>query len=287
MMRYLSILSASLLSLSAHAFNWQDLWLTPDQQGQKLMAKSQFKEAKETFARSDWAAAAAYRAGDYKKAAELYQNLKSEEGYYNQGNALAHLGEYEQAIKAYDKALATTPTNQDALHNRKLVEELLKNDKNKEQNKDKQNKDKQDKDKQDKDKQDKDKQDKDKQDKDKQDKDKQDKDKQDKDKQDKDKQDKDKQDKEKQDKEKQDKENQDKDKQDKDKQDKEKQDKEKQDKEKQDKEKQDNEQQNSEEEREKQQAKEQWLRLIPDDPGGLMREKFLRDHLRRQRGWDQ
>ena len=267
MMRYLSILSASLLSLSAHAFNWQDLWLTPDQQGQKLMAKSQFKEAKETFARSDWAAAAAYRAGDYKKAAELYQNLKSEEGYYNQGNALAHLGEYEQAIKAYDKALATTPTNQDALHNRKLVEELLKNDKNKEQNKDKQNKDKQDKDKQDKDKQDKDKQDKDKQDKDKQDKDKQDKDKQDK---------------EKQDKEKQDKENQDKDKQDKDKQDKEKQDKEKQDKE-----KQDNEQQNSEEEREKQQAKEQWLRLIPDDPGGLMREKFLRDHLRRQRGWDQ
>ncbi|HHF0526846.1 TPA: tetratricopeptide repeat protein, partial [Legionella anisa] len=43
----------------------------------------------------------------------------------------------------------------------------------------------------------------------------------------------------------------------------------------------------SEAEREKQQAKEQWLRLIPDDPGGLMREKFLRDHLRRERGWYQ
>lgn len=28
----------------------------------------------------------------------------------------------------------------------------------------------------------------------------------------------------------------------------------------------------------------QWLKLIPDDPGGLMREKFLRDHLLRQRG---
>ncbi len=39
----------------------------------------------------------------------------------------------------------------------------------------------------------------------------------------------------------------------------------------------------SQSEKEKQQAKEQWLRLIPDDPGGLMREKFLRDYLSRQR----
>lgn len=37
-------------------------------------------------------------------------------------------------------------------------------------------------------------------------------------------------------------------------------------------------------EREQQQAKEQWLRLIPDDPAYLLREKFLRDHLRRQNG---
>ncbi|HAT8674841.1 TPA: hypothetical protein JBA06_14425, partial [Legionella pneumophila] len=43
----------------------------------------------------------------------------------------------------------------------------------------------------------------------------------------------------------------------------------------------------SESNQEKQLAKEQWLRLIPDDPGGLMREKFLRDHLRRERGWYQ
>lgn len=37
-------------------------------------------------------------------------------------------------------------------------------------------------------------------------------------------------------------------------------------------------------ESEQQQAKEQWLRLIPDDPAYLLREKFLRDHLRRQNG---
>jgi Ca-activated chloride channel family protein len=29
------------------------------------------------------------------------------------------------------------------------------------------------------------------------------------------------------------------------------------------------------------QAAEQWLRSVPDDPGGLLREKFRREHLRR------
>ncbi len=31
-----------------------------------------------------------------------------------------------------------------------------------------------------------------------------------------------------------------------------------------------------------QQADQQWLDAIPDDPGGLLRQKFLRDHYRKQ-----
>ncbi|WP_131778235.1 tetratricopeptide repeat protein, partial [Legionella bozemanae] len=143
MMRCLIFLFISFLSIATHAFSWQDLWSTPDQQGRDLMAKNQFKQAKETFTRNDWAAAAAYRAGDYQKAAELYQDLKNEQGYYNQGNALAHMGHYEEAIKAYDKALAINSKNKDALYNRKLVEELLKKDKEKNQNKEQQNKEQQ------------------------------------------------------------------------------------------------------------------------------------------------
>lgn len=198
-------------SLSVHAFNWQDLWSTPDQQGRDLMTENQFKQAKETFSNSDWAAAAAYRAGDFQQASELYQSLKNEQGYYNQGNALAHMGKYEDALKAYDKTLAINATNQDAIYNRKLIEDLLKKENQKEQNKDQQNKNQQNK---------------------------------------------------------------------------EQQNKEQQKQSKKEKNKKNNEAQ-SEAEREKQQAKEQWLRLIPDDPGGLMREKFLRDHLRRKRGWYQ
>ncbi|MFT4060602.1 MAG: tetratricopeptide repeat protein, partial [Legionella sp.] len=125
------VLFSSLASFSAQAFQWQDLWSTSDQQGQRLMAKKQYKKAKETFTRNDWSAAAAYRDGDYQRAADLYQNEKNEQGYYNEGNALAHLGKYEEAIKSYDKALTINPANQDAIDNRKLVEALLK--KNKEQ----------------------------------------------------------------------------------------------------------------------------------------------------------
>ncbi|SIR83788.1 Ca-activated chloride channel family protein, partial [Fluoribacter gormanii] len=153
MIRFIILLFTSFFSLATHAFSWHDLWSTSDQQGQALMEKNQFKQAKETFTRNDWAATAAYRAGDYQKAAELYQDLKNEQGYYNQGNALAHMGQYEEAIKSYDKALAINSANQDAIHNRKLVEDLLKKDKEKNQNKDQQNKDQQNKDQQNKDQQ--------------------------------------------------------------------------------------------------------------------------------------
>ncbi|STX71627.1 tetratricopeptide repeat protein [Legionella parisiensis] len=302
MMRCIILLLISFLSFATHAFSWQDLWFTPDQQGRDLMAKNQFKQAKETFTRSDWAAAAAYRAGDYPKAAELYQDLKNEQGYYNQGNALAHMGQYEEAIKAYDSALAINATNQDALYNRKLVQELLKKDKEKNQNKEQQNKEQQNKEQQNKEQQNKEQQNKEQQNKEQQNKEQQNKEQQNKEQQNKEQQNKEQQNKEQQNKEQQNKEQQNKEQQNKEQQNTEQQNKEQQNKEQQNKEQQNKEQQNkeknkkynqnnneaqSEAEREKQQAKEQWLRLIPDDPGGLMREKFLRDHLRRERGWYQ
>ena len=179
---------------SSFAFEWQDLWLTHDQQASKLMKKGDFSQANKTFDNPEWQAASAYRAGDYTQAAKLYSEDNRDDASYNEGNALAHAGHYEEAIKAYDKTLAINPRHQDANYNRKIVEELLKKDQKNKQNQDKQDKNKQNKDQQNKDQQDKDQQDKDKQDKDKQDKDKQDKDKQDKDKRDKNKQEKDKQD---------------------------------------------------------------------------------------------
>ncbi len=293
-------------SIQAHAFNWQDLWSTPDQQGQSLMNKGQFSKAKDTFEREDWAAAAAYKSGEYEHAADLFKEQHTEQGYYNQGNALAHMGQYEKAVASYDKALAINPNNQDAEYNRKLVKELMKKDKEKQQNQDQQNQNQKDKDQQNKDQQNKDQQSKDQQSKDQQNKDQQNKDQQNKDQQNKDQQNKDQQNKDQQNKDQQNKDQQNKDQQNKDQQNKDQQSKDQQNKDQQNKDQQNKEKQKeqqagkdkekkadkteqgtieSEDSREKQQAKQQWLRLIPDDPGGLMREKFLRDHLKRERGW--
>jgi Ca-activated chloride channel family protein len=276
-----------LLSLSSYAsaWTWQDLWLNKDQQGQKLMQQSRFKEAQSKFSRPDWQATAAYRSGNYQQAAQNFSTLHNEEAYYNLGNALAHLGRYEEAISAYNKAISLNAKHQDALHNRRLLQDLLKRnqEKKEEKNQDKQNQDKQNQDKQNQDKQNQDKQNQDKQNQDKQNQDKQNQDKQNQDKQNQDKQN-------------QDKQNQDKQNQDKQNQDKQNQDKQNQPAEKQNAYDLDNKKlqpktsapaQESQAEKDDQQAKEQWLRLIPDDPGGLLREKFLRDHLRRHNGWAQ
>ena len=274
-LHHMVIIALFCLVQTVHAFSWHDLWATKDQQAKAMMEKGQFNKAAGLFNRDDWRATSAYRAGDYQQAATLYQSFKTEDAYYNQGNAEAHLHQYEQAIHAYDKTLGINPNNQDALHNRKIVEDLLKKDKQQQQNQ--QNQDKQNQDKQNQDKQNQDKQNQDKQNQDKQNQDKQNQDKQNQDKQNQDKQN-------------QDKQNQDKQNQDKQNQDKQNQDKQNQDKQDQDKNKQNlpaKSEAQKQADREKQQAKEQWLRLVPDDPGGLMREKFLRDHLRRQRGWAQ
>lgn len=132
------------ISQDAAAWSWKDLWATKNQQAQVLMNTGQFAQAQQTFERGDWQATAAYRAGNYEQAEKLFAGLQSESGYYNQGNALAHMGKYPEAMKAYDHALHRNPRNQDAIHNRKVVSDLLKQEQqNKQQQSSKQAKESQ------------------------------------------------------------------------------------------------------------------------------------------------
>ncbi len=113
---------------NSYAFEWQDLWQTPDQQAQQKYRQQQFSEAAKQFNDPQWQGAAHYQAGEYEQALKAYQSAPqagNADYFYNQGNALARSGQLEQAVKAYDQALAIKPDDSDAQFNKDAVVKAL------------------------------------------------------------------------------------------------------------------------------------------------------------------
>lgn len=109
---------------TAQASTW---WKTTDQQAHELYLRGDAHAAAERFNDPRWRAAALYEAGQPQAAAKLYGSLESAsaEDHYNLGNALARSGDLEAAIAAYDRALSERPDWAQARQNRALVEQLL------------------------------------------------------------------------------------------------------------------------------------------------------------------
>ena len=129
----------------ADAGVWDNLWQTPNQQGEALMRQKQYADAYQRFEDPRWKASAAYRNQDYQAAVDALNSIEqpTADDWYNKGNALAHLGKKGAAIDAYDQALRLNPEHADALANKKLLQAQQEQDK-KQQDKDKQDKGKQD-----------------------------------------------------------------------------------------------------------------------------------------------
>lgn len=64
----------------------------------------------------------AYRAGDFATARKQFEGIDSDAGWYNLANTLARQGSYDEAIAAYDRALALHPGMADAVANRAVVD---------------------------------------------------------------------------------------------------------------------------------------------------------------------
>lgn len=136
---YIVILAPTLLTHSpTEASVWQDLWYTADQQGRNALEKGDTATAQLVFKDPQWQASAAYKNGDYEAAVKQYQQGNSADDQYNLGNALARLGKLDSAIKAYDQALKIEPGMADAIANRKLVEQLKQQQQNQPQENDQQ-----------------------------------------------------------------------------------------------------------------------------------------------------
>ncbi|MCP3870153.1 MAG: VWA domain-containing protein [Gammaproteobacteria bacterium] len=110
---------------SAYALEWKTLWSRPDQQAAEALSANRPEEAAALFTDPEWKAASHYRAGEFDHSLELLQPLNNARAHYNRGNALARLGRLEEAVQAYDTALDLTPEDEDTHHNRKLVKDLL------------------------------------------------------------------------------------------------------------------------------------------------------------------
>jgi Ca-activated chloride channel family protein len=110
---------------SAYAFGWSDLWQRADQRGAQALAQQQPKQAAQMFKDPQWRAAANYRAGDYQAALKDLDKQPGAAAAYNRGNALAHLGKYQEALSAYEDALKRDPNFKDAAYNRDLVKKWL------------------------------------------------------------------------------------------------------------------------------------------------------------------
>ena len=93
------------------------LFVTSDQLGYRYYQKKEYQKAANTFEAPSFKAASWYRAGEFKQAKAIYQNLSHKIGKYNLGNTFVMLGEYDKAIEAYEVALQMDPGFTEAKEN--------------------------------------------------------------------------------------------------------------------------------------------------------------------------
>jgi len=135
-----SLLLVSLISLTnsppANASVWDDLWQTRDQQAQQAFKDKDFVKAAELFENPNWQASANYKKENFTAAVQQFEKtananldartIVNPESNYNYANSLAKSQQLEKAVEQYNKVLQDSPEHEDALFNKKIVEELLK-----------------------------------------------------------------------------------------------------------------------------------------------------------------
>jgi Ca-activated chloride channel family protein len=122
-----------LMPSPAEAAGFVDLWLTPDQQGRLAFEQGDFEGAADHFRNPMWKGAALYRAGRFQDALDAFAAVDTAESWYNQANTLLHLGKFEEAVTAYQKAIEKRKDWPEAQADLIIAERLLKEQQDKEQ----------------------------------------------------------------------------------------------------------------------------------------------------------
>ncbi len=129
----LLFLSTGLISPSAEAGWWDDLWQRHDQQAWEALQQGDSNRAAALAKDPSLSGEAWYRSGGYSNALSSWMKDDAASAHYNRGNALAQMGELESAIAAYDRALELEPDMEDARFNRDLLQQMQEQQQQEEQ----------------------------------------------------------------------------------------------------------------------------------------------------------
>lgn len=106
----------------AYASTWDDLWLTKDQQAKRELEAGNAADAAELFENPEWQGVASYRAENFADSAAMFAEKGDARSLYNLGNAMAMQGNFDAAIDAYEESLEIQPDNEDAKYNLELIQ---------------------------------------------------------------------------------------------------------------------------------------------------------------------
>ena len=108
----------------AQASLWDDLWLNKNQQAQRSLEEGKPADAAALFEDTEWRGVARYQSGDFAGSAEEFAERGDARNLYNLGNAMAQQGEFDSAIDVYEQVLEMEPDNEDARYNLDLVRNI-------------------------------------------------------------------------------------------------------------------------------------------------------------------
>jgi len=119
------VVQATMMSLFILQTGCASAFLTPDQQGARAMRAGDYARAAGLFEDPMWRGLALYAQKDWTGAVAAFDQVDTPEGHFNRGNALAQQKSLLSAVKAYDKALALRPTFEEARANRDLMQATI------------------------------------------------------------------------------------------------------------------------------------------------------------------
>jgi len=118
----------------ASAFEWRNLWKTPDQQAMEHYQQGDYESASKIFDDPQWSGTAHYRAGRYEEALAAFGQDNSAISHFNRGNTLVELQRFEDALEAYEQASKLDPALTKATENYNKLSAWLEQQNQQDQN---------------------------------------------------------------------------------------------------------------------------------------------------------